>query len=102
MSSLLPPHDRRLRISGHFAGELHHLALELGRILRTFEDARFGADNQARRGALPRPDHVIGQALESPGVFRANVRDHQVTLVLDLWVRVGEGDGVGDVCVMSF
>ena len=80
----LPPDDGGLRIAGDFAREFHHLALELGRVLRTFEDARFGADDETRGRALPRPNHVVRQTLESASVLRANVRNHQVALVFYL------------------
>ena len=48
VSGLFAPNDGGLGISGHFAGELDHFSFEFGRIVRTFEDARLGADDETR------------------------------------------------------
>ena len=88
MPGFFPPDDGGFWISGDFAREFHHFSFEFGGILRTFEDSWLGADDEPRGGALPRPDHVVGQTLECAGVFRANVRDHQITLVLYLRLEI--------------
>ena len=87
MSRFFPPDDGGLWVTGDFAGELHHLALEFGGVLRAFENPRFSADDEARRGGFPRSDDVIGQALKRPGVFGADVGDGQIAVVLDLVKR---------------
>ena len=76
MPGFFPPDDGWFRIPDDFAGELDHLALELGGVLRAFEDARFGADGEPRRDALPRADDVVGEALEHPRILCPDVGDH--------------------------
>ena len=84
MPCFFPPDDGGFGVSCYFAGELDHLARELGGVLRAFEDAWFGADDEASGSALPRPDDVVGETLEHPRILGADVRDDQVALVLDL------------------